>query len=158
MPDAAGQVQRNREVVAARAGGETISALALRFGLSKSRVKQLLREAGPPSATKPASAMELALERRHEYAAAVHEIGRLARRLPESQPAPKVGAYRALLDALDRLTALERALGFLPNDVGRLKSERALVEAVFAVFTEHEVPDEARRALVARLETVEPAA
>ena len=56
-----------------------------------------------------------------------------------------------LLDALDRLTALERALGFLPDDIGRLQSERALVEAVFAIFVEHDVPPEARRALVHRL-------
>ena len=102
--------------------------------------------------------MELALERRQEYASAVRELGAFARRLPDAQAAPKVGAYRALLDGLDRLTALERVMGFLPDDVGRLRNERALVEAVFAVFVEHKVPDDARRALVARLETVEGAA
>jgi len=158
MPGAAHQVERNKEIIAARAAGETISALAGRFGLSTSRIKQVLREEPAPAIGEVASAMDLALQRRWEYATAVGEIGALARRLPDSQPAPKVGAYRALLDSLDRLTALERALGFLPHDVGFLRSERALVEAVLAVFVEHDVPDDARRALVARLETVERAA
>jgi len=158
MPEAARQVVRNKEIIAARAAGESVSALAGRFGLSTSRIKQVLREAPRPVAADTESAMDLALQRRRDYATAVGEIGALARRLPDSQPAPKVGAYRALLDGLDRLTALERALGFLPEDVGRLQSEQTLVDAVLAVFVEYEVPDDARRALVTRLETVERAA
>src|SRR4051794_31445550 len=119
VPQAARQVERNRELLAARAAGETIAALALRFGLSQSRVKQILRD-GQASSDEQSGAVELAFERRREYAAIVAELSELARGLPEAQAASKVGAYRVLLDALDRLTALERALGFLPDDIGRL--------------------------------------
>ena len=157
MPEAARQVERNRKITLARATGESIPSLARRFGLSESRVKQILRIEGGGSG-KGSDAVELAVERRAEYAATVAELRELARRLPDMQAAAKVGAYRVLLDALDRLTALERALGFLPDDIGRLRSERALVEAVFAVFVEHDVPPEARRALVARLGPGEAAA
>ncbi len=158
MARAADQAQRNQDIIAARAAGETVSSLAARFGLSPSRIKQVLHDAPAPAAAGLAPAMELALQRRDDYATAVRELGALARRLPDSQPAPKVGAYRALLEGLDRLTALERALGFLPDDLGHLRSERSLVETVLAVFVEHDVPDDARRALVARLDSVERAA
>src|SRR5215204_5200831 len=157
MTDAAGQIERNREIAAARAAGDSIPSLALRFRLSQSRVKQILRSQ-PRHAAARSEALELAVERRAQYAAAVDELGGLARRLPDAQASAKVGAYRALLEALDRLTTLERALGFLPEDIGRLGSERALVEAVLAVFVEHNVPAEARQALVARLGAGEVAA
>lgn len=158
MPAAARQVQRNREITLARAAGESIPSLAQRFGLSRSRVKQILRVETGESGGQTSEAVELAVQRRAEYVAAASDLRDLARRLPDTQAAAKVGAYRVLLDALDRLTALERALGFLPDDIGRLRSERALVEAVFAVFVEHDVPVEARRALVAQLGAGEAAA
>ena len=157
MPPAARQVKRNREIVAARAAGETVEALAERFNLSQTRIKQVLREE-PDAAPEPGGAVALALERRREYCELVAELRVLARRLHAGQAAAKVGAYRTLLDALDRLTTLERLLGFLPDDLGRVRSERSLVEAVFAVFVEHDVPAEARRALVARLDSDEAAA
>jgi transposase-like protein len=151
VANAAQQTERNQAVAAARAAGASVSEIAARFGLSQSRVKQILK-ATPVSAGGHREALALAVERRREYSELVGELRALARRLPDTQASSKVGAYRGVLDALDRLTALERALGFLPHDLGRLGGERALVEAVVGVFLEHDVPDEARRALVARLE------
>ncbi len=131
MASSSQQTKRNDEIAAARAAGESVAALSLQFSLSRSRIKQIIKEWSNQAAPATA-AVEAAQARRSEYRAVVAELGDLARRLPDSQPAPKVGAYRVLLDALDRLTSIERALGFLPDDLGRLRSERALVEAVFA--------------------------
>jgi hypothetical protein len=119
--------------------------------LSRSRINQIV-QAGPDDLTPQSEAVEAAMARRDEYRMIFAELRDLARRLPDSQPAPKVGAYRALLDGLDRLTAIEQALGYLPDDLGRLRNERALVEAVFAVFVEYKVPAEARKALVDQLD------
>ena len=151
MATAAEQAKRNSEIVAAHAAGESVAALALRFKLSRSRVKQIVRTEVGGDRVASSDAVALARQRRDQYQEVVVELGELARRLPDSQASAKVGAYRALLDGLDRLSAIERALGFLPDDLGRLRGERAIVEAVLAVFVEHEVPAEARRDLLARL-------
>jgi len=151
MPSAAEQSERNREIIAARAAGEDVESLARRFGLSSSRVKQILRSRRVVVSEVATDAVAAASRRRSDYLETVGDLQGLARRLPDSQAAAKVGCYRALLDALDRLTNLERALGFLPSDLGQLRSERALVEAVLSVFVEHEVSSDARRALVDRL-------
>jgi DNA-binding transcriptional regulator YdaS (Cro superfamily) len=154
MASAAEQTRRNAEIAGARAAGESVPSLALRFGLSPSRIKQIVRETHPIPAPVAANA---AIARRDEYRELAAELRELARRLPDEQAPAKVGAYRATLDALDRVTAVERALGFLPDDLARIRSERALVEAVFAVFVEHQVPDEARLALIRRLGSEEAA-
>jgi hypothetical protein len=156
MASAADQAQRNEEIVAAHAAGESSQALAARFGLSRSRIRQIV-DAGATTVVARSDAMSVALERREEYRRAAAELRELAWRLPDSQAAAKVGAYRALLEALDRLTALDRALGFLPGDLNRLRSERALIEAVFAVFVENDVPVEARKSLVAKLQAAQAA-
>jgi len=43
MPTAQEQAQRNEELLAAHAAGESVAQMAVRFGLSKSRIKQILR-------------------------------------------------------------------------------------------------------------------
>ena len=60
------QAQRNREIAAARAAGEGVASLAQRFGLSPSRIKQIVRSAEPlnPPST---DAVGAALARRGEY-------------------------------------------------------------------------------------------
>ena len=92
MADAAEQVERNREIVVARAAGETITSLATRFGISESRVKQVLRQGHSAQQTDTSPAIELAIERRAEYATVVRELRGVASRVPDAQPAAKVGA------------------------------------------------------------------
>src|SRR5688572_24931873 len=105
MAAAAEQSRRNAEIVAARAAGEGVASLALRFGLSRSRIKQIVRS--EPRAVPASGAMEAAIARRDQYEELGGELRELARRLPDTQASAKVGAYRAALDALDRITALE---------------------------------------------------
>ena len=150
MATAAEQTQRNAEIVAAHAGGESVAALAMRFGLSRSRVKQVLRR-GSEAPDGDARAIRLAEARRAEYRDVVDQLRGVASAVPIAQAAAKVGAYRVLLDGLDRLTALERALGLLPDDLGQLSDQRKLAEIVLAVFVEFDVSETARRAVVQRL-------
>jgi Mor family transcriptional regulator len=48
MASAPEQTRRNAEIAAARAAGESVGALALRFSLSPSRVKQIIRDERQP--------------------------------------------------------------------------------------------------------------
>ncbi len=150
MASAGEQTQRNAEILAAHAGGESITALTVRFGLSRSRIKQVLRH-GPEVLDGDARAIRLAEARRAEYRDAVDKLKGVAAAIPIAQAAAKVGAYRVLLDGLDRLTALERGVGLLPDDLGQLSDQRQLAETVLAVFVEFGVPETARRAVVERL-------
>lgn len=68
------------------------------------------------------------------------------------QPAAKVGGYRLLLDGLDRLTSLEQKLGYLPADLAELGHKREFAETIHGIFVEHDVPAEARQAVLAALE------
>lgn len=150
MATAREQAQRNEEILIAHAAGKSVSALAERFGLSQSRVKQVLR-LGPQNVDGDARAIRLAEARRAEYRDVVDQLHAVAAAVPTTQAPAKVGAYRVLLDGLDRLTALERALGLLPDDLGQLSDQRQLAEAVLEVFVEFDVPDTARIAVVQRL-------
>ncbi len=150
MATAVEQAKRNEEIVAAHAAGGSVAALALRFGLSPSRIKQVLRD-GPSRVAGDANAMQLAESRRAEYRELVDEVRALAADLPLTQASSKVGAYKVAFEGLDRLTALERALGLLPDDLSQLGDQRDLAEAVLAVFVEFNVPDQARQAVVERL-------
>jgi len=150
MPTAQEQAQRNEELLAAHAAGESVAQMAVRFGLSKSRIKQILR-LGAEVVEGDARAIRLAEARRKDYREVIDEVRAVAVAVPISQAAAKVGAYRVLLDGLDRLTGLEQALGLLPNDLGQLSDQRQLAETVLAVFIEFDVPESARHALVQRI-------
>jgi hypothetical protein len=101
--------------------------------------------------------MALVLERRGAYLAVIADLRELARSLPLTQAAAKVGAFRVLLDALEKLTALERAVGFCPTISGARAASAPWAEAVIDVFVEHDVPVEAHEALVERLGHAEAA-
>ncbi len=150
MATAAEQTQRNAEILAGHASGESVAMLAMRFSLSPSRIKQVVRE-GPEATGGDARAIRLAEARRAEYRDVVNQLKGVAAAVPITQAAAKVGAHRVLLDGLDRLTALERALGLLPDDLGELGDQRHLAEVVLAVFVEFDVSETARRAIVQRL-------
>ena len=54
------------------------------------------------------AAMDLAERRLAEYDEVVGELHGLARAIPVAQASAKVGAFKALLDALDRRTKFEQ--------------------------------------------------
>lgn len=151
MAKAAEQVARDAEIRAAHAAGENVAALAARFGLSPSRVKQIVA-AEPPVTPPVGGAIKLAEERRADYRDLIAEARAFTTMIPDTQPAAKVGGYRLLLDGLDRLTSLEQKLGYLPTDLAELGHKREFAAKVHAIFVEHDVPAEARQAVLAALE------
>lgn len=153
MPSAEEQTRRNTEIALGRATGRTIRDLAEEHGMSQSRVKEVLaKESEAGVYTVPTTAVIQAADaRRDEYAAATAEARRLALALPDTQASAKVGAIRLWLDALDRLTCLDQALGHLPRDLHQVGDDRMLLEVIASVLLEHDVPDAARRDLIDRL-------
>ena len=153
MPSAEEQASRNAAIVADYAAGMGYPELARKYGLSESRVKAIIADWKksrtdhvPTTAT-----MRAAEGRRAEYAEATAELRRLALSLPDEQPSAKVGALRTWLDSLDRLTALDQALGHLPRDLNQVGDDRDFLQTAVDVFREHEVPATALHALADRL-------
>jgi hypothetical protein len=138
--------------------GDPCGACCRRVGLLARRTVRLVGvphqavlHLGPQAVDGDARAIRLAEARWAEYRDVVDQLHAVGAAVPITQAPAKVGAYRVLLDGLDRLTALERALGLLPDDLGQLSDQRQLAEAVLAVFVEFDVPDRARTAVVQRL-------
>lgn len=154
MPNAADQTRRNLELVAAHAAGASVASLAKTFGLGRSRIKEILAEAraGADSGLVTTAMVRLAEERRAEHAEVVRELRELSLEIPLEQAAAKVGAYRVRLYAMDRLTALEQALGYLPRELEEVGDDRVVLEAVQSVLTEYRLPVAAARALRQRLD------
>jgi tetratricopeptide (TPR) repeat protein len=154
MASAENQSRRNHEIVAARAAGRTLAELAKDHGLGLSRVKEILAEARQAGvlAVPATAAMRAAEARRGEYTEAVAEIRRLALALSDTQASAKVGALRLLVDALDRLTRLEQALGHLPRGLEQVSDDRDLLAMTVTVLRDHKVPEAVMHDLAARLE------
>jgi len=151
MASAAKQVPRDAEIRAAHAAGESVVTLAAHFSLSESRIKQIVR-AEPPVVEPVGEAVKLAEERRGAYRDLLAEARAFTTMIPETQPAAKIGGYRLLLDGLDRLTSLEQKLGYLPTDLAELGHKREFAQKVLDIFVDHDVPADARQALLAALE------
>jgi len=147
------QTRRNREIVTARAAGRTVRQLAEDHGMGQSRVKEILANSSEGGIDKlPVTAvMRAADARREEYADATAEARRLARALPDTQASAKVGAIRLWLDALDRLTRLDQALGHLPRDFDQVGDDRMVLVTTAAVLREHDVPKAVSQDLLERL-------
>lgn len=160
MASADQQARRNQEIVAARAAGRTLAELAKDFGLSLSRIKEVLAEAPTVAAQAvPRTAAMRAVEaRRGEYVELAEEVRRFAMALPAEQASAKVGAFRLSMDLLDRLTNLEQAVGYLPRELEEVGDGRALLETTVAVLRDHHVSDEVVQDLAGRLAGEECAA
>jgi hypothetical protein len=66
-----------------------------------------------------------------------------------------VGAVRSRMDARSKAVELLQATGRLPKDLGRLRVEidlRFVIDQIIEVFDEYDVSQNAREALVSRLE------
>ena len=99
--------------------------------------------------------MRLAEERRQGIIDVLAEAKAFAALIPETQPAARVGAYRLLLDGLERLTSLEQKLGYLPTDMAELGHKRKFAEEIAAIFVEHDLPPEVRKAVLEVLDAAE---
>lgn len=144
------QMERDAQIAADRRAGMTVAALAERYGVSETTVKAAVRRARELHPVRPA-AMDLAERRLAEYDEVVGELHGLARAIPVAQASAKVGAFKALLDALDRRTKFEQDLGHLPADLRELGDERRLAEAFAEVVELHGVPPAAVADLMSRL-------
>lgn len=147
------QTRRNSELILSRAAGRSIRQLAEDHDMSLSRVKEILAKSrGAGVDAVPATAMTRAADaRREEYADATAEARRLALTLPDTQASAKVGVLRVWLDALDRLTRLDQALGHLPRDLDQVGDDRMVLETTAAVLREHKVPGAVLHSLFDRL-------
>ncbi len=150
MASADDQAARNRDIATAYAAGESIEALASKFELSVSRTRTIAANVRPAIA-RPAAAMRLARERREQYRETVAELHDLARRLPLSQASSKVGAYRVLLEALEALTRIESATGYLPTALDDLAYQQTIATTVLEVLDGFELPAEAIEELSEKL-------
>lgn len=151
MASADEQAARNEQIAADKAAGMTIAAIALKHGVSVSNVKRILKERRERQPARP-GARELAEQRRDDYAEVLADVRKLARWVPYEQASAKVGAFKVVLDALDRLTAIEQQLGYLPGELRQIGDERRFVDAFEAVAREFDIGPEAVAALQARLE------
>ena len=154
MGSAAQQVLRDAQIRAADAVGESTASLADRFGLSKSRIKEIV--AAEPPAVEPAGrAVRLAEERRAAYRHLLAEVRDFTAFIPETQPAAKVGGFQLQLDGLDRLTSLEQKLGYLPTDLAELGHKREFAQTIIDIFAQHDVSADVKQAVLAALESDE---
>lgn len=128
-----------------------IADIVAKHGVSESTVKVAIRR-GRVDRPVRAGAWERAERRLAEYDQVVTEVHALARAISISQASAKVGAYRVLLDALDRRLKLEQELNFLPGDLHELGDERRLADAFAEVIDLHKLPPAVVDDLRARLE------
>lgn len=151
MATAHEQVQRDAQIAADKAAGLTVPQIATKHGVSASTVKGAIRRSREQRPVRPA-AMEVAEQRLAEYDEVVEELRDLAHAIDIAQASAKVGAYKVLLDALDRRTRLEQDLGYLPSDLRTLGDERRLADALAEVVELHKMPPEAVEDLKTRLD------
>jgi transposase-like protein len=144
------QMQRDAQIAADRLAGMTVAALAEKYGVSKTTIKAAIRRTRELHPVRPA-AIDLAERRWAEYDEIVGELRELAHAIPVAQASAKVGAYKVLLEALDRRTKFEQDLGHLPADLRELGDERRLAEAFAAVVELHGVSPAAVADLKSRL-------
>ncbi len=146
MASADKQAARNREIVLAKARGEDTNQIAAQHGLTPARVRQILaagtvvlNDAGD------IDPVQVALERRSQYEALFEQASSLAERIPDSNPAPKVGALRLSLAALDRLATWDQVIGLIPGQLPFVYQEvdiRKYTEALFSSFEAAGIPIE----------------
>lgn len=142
--NAAEKVQRDRQIVAAKARALSDATVAETFGVSERHVQNVMaeyRESQPSLRTiDPIETVEQVL---FELRGTIEELALISS--STKQDAVRVGAISKKLDATKQMTALMQATGVLPNDLGTLKVDmdvRAFAATVLRVFTEEGVPQE----------------
>lgn len=142
--NAAEKVERDRQIVAAKARSLSDATVADTFNVDESTVREVMaqwRESQPNLKTiDPIEVVEQVL---FELRGSIEELALVSSTTKNDNV--RVGAIKARIDALDKMTSLMQATGVLPNDLGTLKVDmdvRAFAATVLRVFTEEQVPEE----------------
>jgi hypothetical protein len=117
MASADKQAARNRQILIAKVRGEDTKVLAERYEISPSRVRQILAAGTAVLADGGPDPVQVALEHRAQYEVIYEKALAMFERIPDSNPAPKVGALRLTLLALDRLSTWDQTIGVLPQSL-----------------------------------------
>jgi hypothetical protein len=152
---AAEKAARDEDIVRGRASGYTVGTLATRYGLDERHVRRILREhrERQPPLTARFDHIEVAMDSLDQLDYVIEELAELAD--AANQEAVRLGAIRSKLTAMRDRWSLLQAVGLLPNDLGSLADEidvRMMVEIVSQFLVEQEVPRDAVRQLVDRLD------
>ena len=147
------KVARDDAIVCARMRGRSWAAIANAHDLSERQCQEIMRayrESHPLMRSR--DPLELLDELLDRYQGAQEELAEIS--ATTKHDATRVGAIRTRLDALEAQANLLMLVGVLPRDLGRFRFDldvQELCRKTLAVFDEHGVPIEAKRALVLAL-------
>lgn len=149
--------ERNNKIVALKARGFTVPAIAEYFSLSTAQIESILRDwrQSNPS-LRHTDPLEIIDEMLHGYQADMQQLGEIAESTTSGNIA--VGAINARMAARDRIIALLQSTGVLPHDLGKLRIEldiRYIAQKIVAVLNAHGVSDEVQADLLAALQAGE---
>jgi hypothetical protein len=142
--NAAEKVARDRQIVAAKARSLSDATVAETFGINEKTVREIMAEwrEGQPS-LKTVDPIEVVEQVLFELRGSIEELAMVSSTTTNDNV--RVGAIKARIDALDKMTGLMQATGVLPNDLGTLKVDmdiRAFAATVLRVFNDEDVPPE----------------
>lgn len=147
------QEQRDAEIVAARLRGLAFEQIARTYGLTGRRVRQIFtkwREENPP--IRLADPLEIVDDLTGQYQGAAEELALISATTRNDNA--RVGAIRARMEVLAQLVELLKAVGALPNDLGRLQVDidvRYVAEQILTVLAEEGVDERVTERLMATL-------
>lgn len=142
--NAAEKVERDKQIVAAKARSLSTPTVAKTFNVSEATVEKVMAEyrKSQPS-LRSIDPIQVVEETIFELRGAIEELALLSS--SSKQDAVRVGAVAKRVDTIDKLTKLMQTTGVLPNDLGTLKVDmdvRAFASVVLRVFKEAEIPAE----------------
>lgn len=139
------KVERDRNIVAAKARSLSTATVAQTFDVSERTVETVMAEyrASQPS-LRSVDPIEVVEQTIFELRGAIEELALISSNA--KQDAVRVGAVSKRVDTIKQLTHLMQSTGVLPNDLGTLKVDmdvRAFASVVLNVFKEEGIPEEA---------------
>lgn len=141
---AAEKVERDRQIVAAKARSLSDATVADTFKVSERTVRDVMTafRKGQPT-LKSVDPIEVVEQVLFELRGSIEELAMVAATTKNDNV--RVGAIKARIEALNQTTALMQATGVLPHDLGTLKVDmdvRAFAATVLKVFADEGIPDE----------------
>ena len=157
MPRAANareKVERDRQIVAAKARSLSDATVADTFNVDESTVREVMaqwRETQPSlRSVDPIDVVEQVL---FELRGSIEELAVISSTTKNDNV--RVGAIDKKLKAMQQMTALMQATGVLPNDLGTLKVDmdvRAFAATVLRVFADEGIPPEVVAKIMGEIE------
>jgi len=143
-------------VVADRSRGLSWPVIANRHGLTEHQAREAYatwRES-EKAAIADREPLEVVYDLLGRYEAIQGELALIAQTAPTSSA--RVSALRAQMDAMTRQTELMQASGLLPRRLGQLRVEhdvRITAARIIEIFEQYGVPEEAKKAVVAAIDS-----